>query len=141
MGVASNRVDVKQAAARTERVLERLAEPLCRPLPAAPAWPVPFCEVAWADVIRNAAHDSICACSVDEVVEAVLHRFAEARQIGEGLTDEALSAVSRSMAEAGTFVVNPSPRRRDGMVELVIPAEGEADEHTQVLSERNGCPG
>ncbi len=27
------------------------------------------------------------------------------------------------------------------MVELVIPAEGEADEHTQVLSERNGLPG
>ena len=28
MGVASNRVDVKQAAARAERALERLAEPL-----------------------------------------------------------------------------------------------------------------
>ncbi|HEY6624395.1 MAG TPA: hypothetical protein VIX85_11215 [Acidimicrobiales bacterium] len=141
MGVGSNRVDVKQAAARTERALERLAEPLSALFLPAPAWPGAFLGVAWQNVIRNAAHDSICACSVDEVVAAVIHRFAEARQVGEGLTDEALGAVSRSMADAGTFVVNPSPRRRGGMVELVIPAEGDADERTQVLSERYGLPG
>ena len=141
MGVGSNRVDVKQAAARTERVLERLAEPLSALFLPATAWPGAFLGVAWQNVIRNAAHDSICACSVDEVVNAVVHRFAEARHVGEGLTDEALAAVSRSMADAGTFVVNPSPRRRGGMVEVVIPAEGEADEHTQVLSERYGLPG
>ena len=39
--------------------------------------------------IRNAAHDSICACSVDDVVDAVLHRYAEARHIGEGLAEQA----------------------------------------------------
>jgi mannosylglycerate hydrolase len=97
--------------------------------------------VAWQNIIRNAAHDSICACSVDEVVDAVIHRFAEARQIAEGLTDEALAAISRSMADAGTVIVNPSSRRRGGMVEVVIPAAGEPDEHTQVLSERYGLPG
>ncbi len=37
MGVGSNRVDVKQAAARAERSLERLAEPLVGPVPAARA--------------------------------------------------------------------------------------------------------
>jgi hypothetical protein len=141
MGVGSNRVDVKQAAARTERALERLAEPLSALFLPATAWPGPFLDIAWQNVIRNAAHDSICACSVDEVVNAVIHRFAEARQVGEGLTDEALAAVSRSMANAGTFVVNPSHRTRGGLVELVIPADGEPDEHTQVLSERFGLPG
>ncbi|HEY2562566.1 MAG TPA: hypothetical protein VGI44_02570 [Acidimicrobiales bacterium] len=141
MGVGSNRVDVKQAAARTERTLERLAEPLSALFIPAASWPASFFDVAWQNVIRNAAHDSICACSVDEVVDAVIHRFAEARQIGEGLTDEALAALSRSMADVGTVVVNPSSRRRGGMVELVIPAAGETDEHTQVLSERYGLPG
>ena len=28
-------------------------------------------------MIRNAAHDSICGCSTDEVNDAVLHRFDE----------------------------------------------------------------
>ena len=74
MGVSSNRIDVKQAAARAERALERLAEPLCALLLPADAWPAPFLEVAWTHMLRNAAHDSICACSVDDVVDAVLHR-------------------------------------------------------------------
>jgi mannosylglycerate hydrolase len=141
MGVGSNRVDVKQSAARTQRALERLAEPLSALFLPAASWPGAFLDVAWQNVIRNAAHDSICACSVDEVVNAVIHRFAEARQVAEGLTDEALSAVGRSMAAVGTVVVNPSSRRRGGVVELVIPANGEPDEHTQVLSERSGLPG
>jgi hypothetical protein len=141
MGVGSNRVDVKQAAARTERAIERLAEPLSALFLPAASWPGAFLDVAWQNVIRNAAHDSICACSVDEVVNAVIHRFAEARHIAEGLTDEALTTVGRSMAEAGTFVVNPSSRSRGGMVEVITPAAGEADEHTQVLSERYGLPG
>ncbi|HEX4219392.1 MAG TPA: hypothetical protein VHZ02_13525 [Acidimicrobiales bacterium] len=141
MGVGSNRVDVKQAAARTERALERLAEPLSALFLPADSWPGSFLDVAWQNVIRNAAHDSICACSVDEVVNAVIHRFAEARQIAEGLADEALVAIGRSMAEVGTVVVNPSSRSRGGMVEVVVPAAGEVDEHTQVLSERYGLPG
>ena len=107
MGVASNRVDVKQAAARAERSLERLAEPLSALFLPADAWPAPFLHVAWLLMIRNAAHDSICACSVDEVVDAVLHRYAEARHIGEGLADEALAALASSMADAGPVVVNP----------------------------------
>ncbi len=141
MGVGSNRVDVKQAAARTERALERMAEPLSALFLPASAWPAPFLEVAWEQVVRNAAHDSICACSVDEVVDTVIHRFAEARQIADGLTGEALVALGRSMAEAGTVVVNPSSRQRGGMVEVVVPATGQSDPHIQVLSEKFGLPG
>ena len=84
MGVASNRVDVKQAAAVAERALERLAEPLSRAVPARRRWPGALLDEAWLEVIRNSAHDSICACSVDEVCDAVLHRFAEATQIADG---------------------------------------------------------
>src|SRR6476660_9805262 len=89
MGVASNRVDVKQAAARAERALERLAEPMCALFLPADRWPTALLAEAWREVIRNGAHDSVCACSVDEVCDAVLHRYAEARQIGEGLAERA----------------------------------------------------
>ena len=141
MGVASNRVDVKQAAARAERSLEQLAEPLSALFVPADRWPAPFVDLAWTLVIRNSAHDSVCACSADDVVDAVLHRYAEARHIGEGLTEQALAAVGRSMATAGPVVVNPSARTRSGLVDVIVPAVGDAGPDVQVLSERSGMPG
>ncbi|MHB1712564.1 MAG: alpha-mannosidase, partial [Acidimicrobiales bacterium] len=119
----------------------RLAEPLSALYLAPEAWPGAFFDLAWKLMIRNAAHDSICACSADEVVGAVLHRYAEARQIGDGLTGEALSALAGSLAEAGTTVVNPSARDRFGMVEATVPAVGQPGPDVQVVSERAGSPG
>jgi hypothetical protein len=141
MGVASNRVDVKQAAARAERSLERMAEPLSALFLPADAWPEPFLQLAWTLMIRNSAHDSICACSLDDVVDAVRHRYAEARHIGEALADEALAAVASSMAEPGPLVVNPSAKDRAGLVEVVVTASGQPGPDIQVLSERAGLPG
>jgi alpha-mannosidase len=138
MGVASNRVDVKQAAARAERNLERRAEPLCALF--MPEWPGALLDIAWTEVIRNSAHDSICACSADEVGAAVIHRFAEANEIATGLARQALDGLGRSMAEAGAVVVNPSARRRGGVVELRVPGEGAID-GAQVLRTRPASRG
>ena len=91
-------------------------------------------------MIRNAAHDSVCACSVDDVVDAVLIRYAEGRQIGEGLADQALSALSRSLAEAGPVVVNPSARPRGGVVEMVVAGD-DLPPDTQALPEEPGAFG
>ena len=135
MGVSSNRVDIKQAAARTERALERLAEPLAALFMPADRWPGAILDVAWQDVIRNSAHDSICACSIDEVCDAVTHRFAEARQIAEGVTTRSLRSLGRSMAEPGPYVLNPSHRTRGGLIELTV-AGAEAPAGAQVLAER-----
>jgi hypothetical protein len=140
MGVTSNRVDVKHAAAATERQLERRAEPYAALYLPDAQWPGRLLELAWLGVVRNAAHDSICACSVDDVVDAVLHRFAESRQIAEGVAARALTALSRSMAEPGPVVVNPSARPRSGMVELVVGADEPPGPDVQILSERFGLP-
>ena len=96
MGVASNRVDV-QAGRGPGRAGARAAgrTPL-RPVAAGRPTGRALLDVAWRHVIRNSAHDSVCACSVDEVVDAVLHRYAEARQIGEGLTAQALAVARRA---------------------------------------------
>ena len=141
MGVGSNRVDVKQAAAKAERTLERLTEPLSALYLPATSWPSAFLDLAWKLVVRNSAHDSVCACSVDEVVDSVLHRYAEARQIGEGLAETALAGIAASMSSAGPVIVNPTHRDRRGMVEVVAPAVGEPGPDVQVLSERAGLPG
>jgi hypothetical protein len=141
MGVGSNRVDVKQAASRAERSIEQLAEPLSALFVPAEQWPDAFLDLAWTLLIRNSAHDSICACSADEVVDAVVHRYAEARQIGEGLTEQALESIGRSMTTAGPVVVNPTARERSGLVEVIVPAVGDPGPDVQVLSERAGLPG
>ena len=141
MGVLSNRVDVKQSASRTERALERRAEPFQALFADASSWPTRLFELAWRGVILNSAHDSICACSIDDVVDAVLHRFAESRQIAEGLAQRALTSFARSLAEPGSVIVNPTHRNRSGLVELVIGGEDTDDERLQVVSERTELPG
>ena len=141
MGVASNRVDVKRRGAQAERELERRAEPLSALFLPAADYPVRLLELAWLEVVRNAAHDSICACSVDEVVDAVLHRYAEARDIAAGLARRAVTSFARSLSRPGPTVLNPTPRERSGVVELVVPADGPAPDDVQVLSERHGLPG
>ena len=151
MGVTSNRVDVKRAVGRAERALERRAEPYAALFQEPRRWPGRLLDIAWAQMVRNAAHDSICACSVDEVVDAVLHRAAESRSIADGLAHRALQALGASMAEPGAVVVNPSARTRGGMVELVVSdtLPGEEGGRTpvtarpdvQVVSERTGLPG
>jgi mannosylglycerate hydrolase len=141
MGVTSNRVDVKRAAAAVERELERRAEPYAALFLPAEQWPRRLLDLAWLGVVRNSAHDSICACSVDEVVDSVLHRFAESRQIAEGVATRAATAFAHSMADPGPVVVNPAPRRRPGVVELVVPAHEPPGPDVQVISERFGLPG
>lgn len=135
MGVASNRVDVKVAAARAEHALERHAEPLAALWSADPERWSPLLEVAWREVIRNAAHDSICACSHDEVVDAVLHRYAEAIRTAEGVADRALSDAAARFAEAGTYLLNLSGRERRDVVEVEVSARGPVPEGVQVLEE------
>src|ERR1039458_2650717 len=141
MGVASNRVDVKRAAASTERALERRAEPLAALFLEPAAWPQALLAIAWREVIRNAAHDSICACSVDPVVDAVLHRFTEAEGIATGIAEQALRALGTSMRSGGYVLANGSARTRGGLVEVVVTTDGINDEQVQVVSERTALPG
>jgi glycosyl hydrolase family 38/alpha mannosidase-like protein len=125
MGVASARIDIKQAAGRAERWLERYAEPLTALHVAADDWPEAFLRLAWRRVVENSAHDSICGCSVDPVVDQVLVRFAEAEQIGTTLARRAASAVARATPRGSLAVLNASPVSRVGLVEaeLLVPEE------------------
>ena len=80
-------------------------------------------DIAWRKLVLNSAHDSSCACSSDEVVDQVLVRYYEARQIGDGLTHDAVAALAGQVgAPAGaTVVVNPTARTRSGLVDARDP--------------------
>jgi hypothetical protein len=131
-GVASTRVDLKQAAARAERALERQAEPLCALFLTESRWPRSLLDAAWLEVVRNSAHDSISGCTADQVSLTVERRYRSATAVALELGERALAELGASMADAGTLVVNTSARTRGGVVELVVPGEGDV-EGTQLL--------
>jgi alpha-mannosidase len=126
MGVASNRVDVHRACAAAERSLERRAEPLSALLLDPTEYPDALLDVAWRNLVLNSAHDSSCACSADEVVDAVMVRYQEARQIGDALTREAMHAHAAAVdAPAGaTVVANPTRATRRGLVHAFVDGDG-----------------
>ena len=128
MGVASARIDIKQAAGRAETLLERYAEPLTALHVAPEAWPAPFLRLAWRKVVENSAHDSICGCSVDPVVDQVLVRFAEAEQIAGTLARRAAAAVATGVPPAAVAVLNPTPAPRAGLVEATLAVPDEWDD-------------
>jgi mannosylglycerate hydrolase len=139
MGVASNRTDVRQAAAGAERALERVAEPLAALYLPVERWPASLLDIAWREMARNSAHDSVCACSVDEVCDAVLVRYAEVSSVAAGVAERAVHALGARMAEAGAVVVNPTARPRGGLVELRLAgAEPASPDAEQVLSVSGG---
>jgi 2-O-(6-phospho-alpha-D-mannosyl)-D-glycerate hydrolase len=125
-GVVSARIDLKAACSRAERGLERYAEPLQTLY--GDADPEPFLRQAWSRMFQNAAHDSICGCSADEVSAQVLVRYAEAEQIAHELTQRVLRRIAANVPRGAFAVVNPSPWARTGLVELelVVPEDWEA---------------
>jgi hypothetical protein len=137
MGVLSNRVDIKAAAARVERALERLAEPLAALWLPPEDWPGWLLDSAWLSVIRNAAHDSICACSADPVGRAVLQRYDGALAQAEAVTRQALDLAAVATADAGPVVINPGPVAASGVVSLVL-AGTEAPAGTQQVEVVSG---
>ena len=97
MNVISARVDLKAAAARAERALERYAEPLTA-LHGGP-WPARLLELAWRRVVENSAHDSICGCSHDAVVRQVIGALRGGRADRDG--SRAVHAAAHRRARRG----------------------------------------
>ncbi len=126
MNVTSARIDIRAAAARAERWLERYAEPLAALH--GDTWPAEFLGLAWRRVIENSAHDSICGCSADAVSAQVLVRFAEAEQLGRDLAAEALEPARAATPRGAAVVANPSPFVRDDVVEVELPVPVEWDD-------------
>ena len=123
VNVTSTHVEVKAAAGRAERALERCTEPLAALH--ADAWPTRELELAWAWVVESSAHDSIPTCSHDETVAKVASRYAEAAQIGEGLVERVLTPPARQVSRRGGLVWNPSPWDRTAEVLLDVQAGDE----------------
>jgi mannosylglycerate hydrolase len=128
-GVWSTRSWIKLANRRAEACLEGHAEPLAA-LALAFGLPdeSPALRLAWKELLKNQAHDSICGCSRDEVHEQMRARFDAAEELGR----ETARRCAERLAGLGTeraapwsdafdlVVTNPSPRRRSGVVRFPL---------------------
>jgi mannosylglycerate hydrolase len=117
--VASARIGLKAACARAERLLARYAEPL-QALHGS-GWPAPFLELGWSRLVECSGHDSVTGCGADAVAQQVAVRLAEAGQLGEGLAERVAAEVAGRVPWGAVVVLNPSPFRRAGLVELDLP--------------------
>lgn len=129
-GVLSSRPWIKQENVACQDLLERRVEPaLALRWALAPEVPYPqgLLDHAWRELLKNHPHDSICGCSVDEVHEEMRPRFSAARQIGQGLLEEALGVSRRPAATPSVVLFNPAGAAiQDAPVRLVVrvPLDG-----------------
>ncbi len=89
-GVLSVRWQLKEAMARTERLLTRYAEPFAAlHLQTLPAH---YLAMAWRRVVDSSCHDSVTGCGVDETAVQVLARLQEGEHAAQAVRDRALTA-------------------------------------------------
>ncbi|MBN1477341.1 hypothetical protein JXA47_11355 [Candidatus Sumerlaeota bacterium] len=127
-GILSTRINLKQANARCQSLLEGHAEPLTglaqlllggEDLRA-------FLREAWRLVLLNHPHDDICGCSIDQVHREMVPRFDQAQQIAEIISAESLRRLAsrhrsrRPEALGHVAVFNPSGWERQGSAELTV---------------------
>jgi alpha-mannosidase len=125
-GVYSSRMYIKQANWKSEMLLERYAEPL-NALACAEGGrsQSPLLQHAWATLMKNHPHDSICGCSIDPVHREMMTRFAAVQDIGGSVVDTSLEQILPydDMATGDDryiFLFNPSPFARTEIAEAEV---------------------
>ncbi|MFF8807870.1 glycoside hydrolase family 38 N-terminal domain-containing protein [Streptomyces omiyaensis] len=91
-GTLSARTYLKQANASAQNLLERWAEPAVALHAPGDLTLRADLDHAWELLLRNAPHDSLCGCSVDEVHRENAVRYERVHQLGEHVVRRALLA-------------------------------------------------
>ena len=128
-GVNSARVELKQANEAAERELFAAEALASLALLRGARYPAGELRVAWRELLRNHAHDSIGGCSVDEVDRDMHRRFETARAVARVVERSAFAALeheeppwsNRPVATESSSIVNLLPWSRTRVVELELP--------------------
>lgn len=122
----SSRVSLKQRNSCAESLLEKLTEPalVCGRLRGVSPPPA-YRRRAWEYLLQNHPHDSLCGCSLDQVHEDMLYRFAQTEEICEALLKHLRDSLfGRQVIPAeGGFIhlFDPAPTARRGMLTVTVP--------------------
>ncbi|MET7827006.1 hypothetical protein ABZT23_20260 [Streptomyces sp. NPDC005386] len=145
-GTLSARTYLKQANSRAQNLLERWAEPaLALHAPNDPTLRADL-DHAWELLLRNAPHDSLCGCSVDEVHRENAVRYERVHQLGEHIVSRALLKSGLDVRAYGDpahdhtdiAVLNPHPDDSGGPVQVeLLTSPGR---HPVAITAQDGTP-
>jgi alpha-mannosidase len=99
----SARMWIKQWNQRCEDLLVNYAEPLSAYLSFynLQDYPTSFLDLAWKWLLKNAPHDSICGCSIDQTHDEMKPRFSWSESIARQVIDERLQVLRDRGEETG----------------------------------------
>ena len=119
-GTLSTRLYLKQENAVSSWKLSKLTEPFYSFLQTAGFIPARNNELdyAWKMLLKNHPHDSICGCSIDEVHDEMMPRFAQVNQIADGLILRGQNALSQLVNKDSLWVYNASDYEFSGVVNI-----------------------
>ncbi|MEO7000059.1 MAG: hypothetical protein ABI112_18430, partial [Terracoccus sp.] len=118
-GVLSVRWQLKEAMARTERLLARYAEPFASVF--LHTLPMYYLDLAWRGVVDSSCHDSVTGCGVDETAGQVLARLGEAEHAAQAVRDRALAPAMAAAPIGSLVVANPLPDLRTDVFDVTVP--------------------
>ncbi|TDD07731.1 hypothetical protein E1292_12605 [Nonomuraea deserti] len=98
-GTLSARTYLKQANSSAQTLLERWAEPYAA-LSGRPGQ-LESLRHAWDLLLKNAPHDSICGCSVDEVHRENMTRYDRVQSVGEQVLRRSLESLGLDVRQHG----------------------------------------
>ncbi len=130
-GVYSSRIYLKQANAKSQWILSRIAEPLqtiCHHFYKTKSRQNET-DYAYKTLIKNHAHDSIYGCSTDEVANDVMTRFKNVDIISNGIIKRTLRDLSTK--DGNIAVINLSNYTYSG--NLVIETEKELPKYLNAV--------
>ncbi|MFF9345146.1 hypothetical protein ACF1CG_35985 [Streptomyces sp. NPDC014773] len=145
-GTLSARTYLKQANAAAQNLLERWAEPSLALYAPHDRTLRADLDHAWELLLRNAPHDSLCGCSVDEVHRENAVRYDRVRQLGEHVVSRALLASGLDVRAYGDpvrdhadlAVLNPHAGATGGPVTVELLTA--PDRHPVALTAADGAP-
>ncbi|ULL16831.1 alpha-mannosidase [Paenibacillus sp. H1-7] len=127
VNTASSRVYIKQANQKIQTYLEKVAEPIATFAKlTGNTYPKHWLTYAWKTLMQNHPHDSICGCSVDEVHQEMMTRFAKSYQVAEQITANSLKAITGNIDTETAYdqsaipftIFNTSGWNRTGVVSI-----------------------
>jgi len=143
----STRPDIKLLNRKAENMLEKYTAPLNAFVQGLDSFyefdADKTIDCAWRELVKNHAHDSICACSVDDVTEDIKVRLRDVCDMSGDIKNYKFRTLAQNIAKnelspAPVVVFNPLPYERDAYIDEIVRIPYDMGEGSFVLTDENG---
>ena len=147
--VLSSRTRMKHLNARAEETLQRWAEPYATvALCLGKTYPGPLLDLAWRELLKGHAHDSISGSGVDDIEMDMTHRLRQVLGICRSVTHRCLAHIqsridnsNEALGDILLTVFNASPNARSEILTAVVDVPpGVVSREFDLLDAESGTP-